>query len=223
MHRASRAALPRLVLAGCISSTLATQNLQAGSVNSVRPVPLVRPAPESPRSLVVRKVTTGGETITLVTKRVPVRYDVTVGSKGKYRRHMIDLRDPTLDPAAVRAALGLVPHPEGGAYRETWRDLPADGGRGAGTAILFLLEAGEASTLHRVDAAELWLWHAGAPLSLTVEGQVRRLGPSLDRGENLQAVVPPHAWQSARSEGAWTLVSCIVAPAFSFAGFELAP
>ena len=139
----------------------------------------------------------------------------------------IDLRDPALDAAAVREALGLSPHPEGGHYREMWRDHPASGGRGAGTSILFLLAAGERSHWHRVDAAEIWLWQAGAPLLLGMNAgagqQGVRLGPGLAGGEALQAVVPAHAWQDARSLGAWSLVSCVVAPAFEFSGFEMAP
>lgn len=137
---------------------------------------------------------------------------------------MIDLRELAADPALIIGALGLQSHPEGGHYRETWRDLPASGGRGAGTAILFLLQAGERSHWHRVDAAELWLWQAGAPLLLELGSQAPlRLGPNLSEAEMLQGIVPAHAWQAARSLGAWTLCSCIVAPAFEFAGFELAP
>ncbi len=139
----------------------------------------------------------------------------------------IDLRDPTLDAAAAREALGLSPHPEGGHYREVWRDHPAAGRRGAGTCILFLLAAGERSHWHRVDAAEIWLWQAGAPLLLGMDAgagqEAVRLGPDLAGGEALQAVVPAHAWQDARSLGAWSLVSCVVAPAFEFSGFEMAP
>lgn len=139
----------------------------------------------------------------------------------------INLRDPTLDAAAVREALGLSPHPEGGHYRETWRDHPAAGGRGAGTSILFLLAAGDRSHWHRVDAAEIWLWQAGAPLLLGIAAEAGqgalRLGPDLGGGEALQAAVPAHAWQDARSLGAWSLVSCVVAPAFEFSGFEMAP
>ncbi|HUO55678.1 MAG TPA: cupin domain-containing protein [Rhodoblastus sp.] len=138
---------------------------------------------------------------------------------------MLNLRDPALDGKAVREALGLSPHPEGGHFRETWRDAPSGGGRGAATSIYFLLAAGERSHWHRVDAAELWLWQAGAPLLLEVSaepGQIR-LGPELGSGEALQAVVPAGAWQAAQSLGAWTLVSCVVAPAFEFSGFELAP
>ncbi|MEJ0016039.1 MAG: cupin domain-containing protein [Acetobacteraceae bacterium] len=125
---------------------------------------------------------------------------------------------------AVIAALKLQPHPEGGHYRETWRDTPPDGSRGAGTAILFLLRAGERSHWHRVDAAELWIWQAGAPLLLREAGGAEhRLGPDVRAGEGLQHVVARDAWQAAHSLGAWTLCSCIVTPAFSFAGFELAP
>nr|WP_295742802.1 cupin domain-containing protein [uncultured Acidocella sp.] len=135
----------------------------------------------------------------------------------------IDLRDPTLAAAAVKSALALRPHPEGGHYRELWRDSPADGGRGAATSILFLLEAGERSHWHRVDAAEIWLWQGGAALELGIGTETLRLGPDLAAGEALQAVVPKEAWQAAKSLGAWSLVSCVVAPAFAFAGFEMAP
>jgi len=137
----------------------------------------------------------------------------------------IDLRDATLTADDVRNVLALAPHPEGGWYRETWRDVPVPPAtRGAGTAILFLLAAGEESAWHRVDAAEIWLFHAGAALALRMgamaapETVVLGHGP----GESLQAVVPAGAWQAARSTGAWSLVSCVVAPAFSFDGFELA-
>jgi hypothetical protein len=141
---------------------------------------------------------------------------------------MLDVRDPATPAEAVVAALGLLAHPEGGHYRETWRDRPADGGRGAGTAILFLLAAGEVSHWHRVDAAELWIWQAGAPLLLQLSEDGRdvsavTLGPLLNEGQALQGVVPAGVWQGARSLGAWTLVSCTVSPAFRFEGFELAP
>lgn len=141
---------------------------------------------------------------------------------------MIDLRDPSLDAQAVRDALGLAPHPEGGAYREIWRDAPDGGGRGAATSIFFLLAAGESSHWHRVDAAELWIWQAGAPLTLELSPNAAQvetvtLGPDLGAGQKLLAVVPACAWQAAKSLGAWTLVSCVVAPAFEFSGFELAP
>ncbi len=137
---------------------------------------------------------------------------------------MIDLRDPGADAASVIAALDLRPHPEGGHYRETWRDSPVDGSRGAGTAILFLLRDGEVSHWHRVDAAELWVWQAGSPLEIRIfPGGGATLGPNLERGEIPHHAVPPGAWQAARSHGAWTLCCCVVAPAFRFEGFELAP
>ena len=137
---------------------------------------------------------------------------------------MIDVRDIATDAADVCRALDLHPHPEGGHYRETWRDVPADGSRGAGTAILFLLRAGERSHWHRVDASELWIWQGGASLRLEIAGQEpQRIGPDLCNGDALQGVVPAHAWQAAESLGAWTLCACVVCPAFSFQGFELAP
>lgn len=140
----------------------------------------------------------------------------------------MNLLDPRTDPDAVIAALGLAPHPEGGWYRETWRDAPADGSRGAGTAILFLLKAGEVSRWHRVDATELWHWHGGAPLVLTVspdghDAEAMRLGPDLGAGQLPQRIVPAHWWQTAASLGRWTVVGCTVSPAFGFEGFELAP
>jgi predicted cupin superfamily sugar epimerase len=126
---------------------------------------------------------------------------------------------------AIIAKLGLQPHPEGGWYRQTWVG-PMVGGRASGTAILFLLKAGERSHWHRVDADEIWLWHAGAPLvlSMGVDRAVEhRLGPDVLGGEVVQAVVPAGWWQAARSTGEWTLVSCTVSPGFRFEGFELAP
>ncbi len=139
-----------------------------------------------------------------------------------------DFRDPFLSPAKVRCALELEAHPEGGHYRELWRDAPADGGRGAASSILFLLAAGERSHWHRVDAAEIWVWLAGAPLLLELHEtdanrKTVRLGPNAGGGEAFQGIVSAHAWQAASSLGAWTLVNCIVAPAFRFEGFELAP
>ena len=128
---------------------------------------------------------------------------------------------------AIAAALGLVPHPEGGRFAETYRHAPAGGGRGAMTAIYFLLRAGERSHWHRVDADEMWHWYAGAPLRLEIaDGEGRRsavLGTGFAAGERPQILVPADAWQAAESLGAWTLVGCTVAPAFEFAGFELAP
>ena len=142
----------------------------------------------------------------------------------------LDLRDPGLEAAAVAAALGLLPHPEGGHYREVWRDRPEGGGRGASTAIHFLLGADERSHWHRVDAAELWLWQGGGPLALSLspdgKGTPReiRIGPDLGAGEVLIGVVPAGWWQAARPAGGrWCLVACTVSPAFDFGGFELAP
>jgi predicted cupin superfamily sugar epimerase len=125
----------------------------------------------------------------------------------------------------IIARLGLQPHPEGGWYRETWRG-PQVQGRASGTAILFLLQAGERSHWHRVDADEIWLWHAGASLVLSLGETAAtevRLGPEVLAGEEVQAVVPAGWWQAARSAGDWTLVSCTVSPGFRFEGFELAP
>ncbi|MFM7051980.1 MAG: cupin domain-containing protein [Planctomycetota bacterium] len=124
--------------------------------------------------------------------------------------------------------LDLRPHPEGGYYRETWRDRPAGGGRGAGTAIYFLLPGGVENRWHRVDAAEIWHYYAGAPLALEIapEGGVVShavLGASIFDGERPQIEVPPRAWQRARSLGPWTLVGCTVSPAFEFERFEIAP
>lgn len=123
--------------------------------------------------------------------------------------------------------LDLAPHPEGGHFRETFRDDRGDGVRAASTAIYFLLAEGEISHWHRVDAAEIWHWHAGAPLQLSIAppgGCVEdlRLGADLSAGERPQGIVPAGYWQSARSLGAWTLVGCTVAPGFLFEKFELA-
>lgn len=128
----------------------------------------------------------------------------------------------------VIAALGLEPHPEGGHFRETYRAPVEAHERSAITSIYFLLRAGERSHWHRVDASELWYWHAGAPLRLRIadnDGAItdHTLGPGLAAGQHLQAVVPPHAWQAAESLGDWTLVGCAVGPGFDFSGFELAP
>lgn len=140
----------------------------------------------------------------------------------------LDLRDPSVTAAQVVAALDLAPHPEGGHYREIWRDAPADGSRGAGTAIYFLLATGEVSHWHRVDAAEAWHWYAGDPLALSLspdgrEAEVMRLGPDLSRRQRPFALVPKGWWQGAVPLGRWTLAGCTVSPAFDFAGFALAP
>lgn len=133
-----------------------------------------------------------------------------------------------LTAADIIRLLDLKPHPEGGHFRETFRDERTidGGGRAVSTAIYYLLTRGERSHWHRVDAVEVWHWYAGAPLALGIAVPARTtitLGPDLARGERPQAVVPAHAWQSAESLGDWTLVGCTVAPAFEFAGFEMAP
>lgn len=136
---------------------------------------------------------------------------------------------PPNDAAAVIAALGLAAHPEGGWYRETFRSVATDGGRSPVTAIHFLLTAGQASHWHRVDADEIWCWHAGSPLALGQAANAaapalwQTLGPDVFAGQAPQAVVPAGQWQAARAEIGWALVSCIVAPGFDFAGFTLAP
>ena len=124
--------------------------------------------------------------------------------------------------------LDLKPHPEGGHYRETFRDARTiERGRAASTAIYFLLRRGERSHWHRVDAVETWHWYAGSALELQInsgDGTLSvRLGADLVAGERPQAVVPADAWQAAEPLGDWTLCGCIVAPGFEFAGFELAP
>jgi len=126
------------------------------------------------------------------------------------------------------SALGLEPHPEGGWYRETYRDPPERGARGALTLIYFLLVAGRPSAWHRLDAVESWHHYAGAPLLLKIAAPGRRpeevlLGRDFARGERPHAVVPVRAWQSAETSGEFTLVGCATAPAFELSGFELAP
>jgi predicted cupin superfamily sugar epimerase len=127
------------------------------------------------------------------------------------------------------ALLDLKPHPEGGHFRETFRDTRhMEGLRPASTAIYFLVARGERSHWHRIDAAEIWHWYAGAPLALEIAQQHVTiehiaLGCDLAAGERPQAIVPAHAWQAAQTLGDWTLVGCTVAPAFDFSRFELAP
>ena len=132
-----------------------------------------------------------------------------------------------LNTKQVIDLLGLEPHPEGGFFKETYRDEGAYDGRAHSTAIYFLLPEGVESAWHKVDAAEVWHWYAGDPLTLSIALDGKDvssfdLGSSLAKGERPQAVVPPNAWQKARSQGAWTLVGCTVAPGFEFAKFELA-
>ena len=133
-----------------------------------------------------------------------------------------------MDAARIIKKLDLAPHPEGGWYRQTWVGPGFGPGveRASGTAILFLLKAGEWSHWHRVDADEIWIFNAGAPLVLSVGQKLARqvvMGPDVLSGQSVQAVVPAGWWQAARSTGAWTLMSCTVSPGFRFEGFELAP
>lgn len=133
-----------------------------------------------------------------------------------------------LSAAEVIRLLDLRPHPEGGHYRETFRDPRHDtDGRSLSTAIYFLLAAGERSHWHRIDAVEMWHWHAGAALALHIGESddviTIRLGVDIAAGERPQAAVPAGAWQAAESLGAWTLIGCTVAPGFDFSKFELAP
>ena len=128
--------------------------------------------------------------------------------------------------AAIIQQLGLEPHPEGGHYRETWR---APGvGRAEGTAIYFLLAAGESSHWHRIDSTEIWHHYAGSSLELRTWAEAdatvasRILGPDLERAERPQLTVSPGEWQAARPLGSWSLVGCTVSPGFECAHFELA-
>jgi hypothetical protein len=129
------------------------------------------------------------------------------------------------EAARLIELLGLKPHPEGGHYREMFRDA---GDRAHSTAIYFLLRARESSRWHRIDAAEIWHFYRGDPLELEIAEAGRPpalyvLGNGVEHGERPQIVVPPHAWQRARPLGAYTLAGCTVAPGFEFSRFEMAP
>jgi uncharacterized protein len=133
-----------------------------------------------------------------------------------------------MSAAEIIARLELKPHPEGGHYRETFRDSRTDAnGRSRSTAIYFLLARNERSHWHRIDAVEGWHYDAGSALTLKIaddDGEWSfKLGPNLAAGEQPQAIVPPDTWQAAESTGDWTLVGCTVAPGFDFAKFEMAP
>ena len=134
-----------------------------------------------------------------------------------------------MTPDDIIRHLGLAPHPEGGWYRQTWVAEAPEGTRAAGTAIYYLLAAGQVSAWHRIDSAEIWHFYAGAPLTLYVSEseagpyQTHRLGPALNKGEAPQQIVPKDHWQAAETTGDWTLVGCTVSPGFRFDGFELAP
>jgi predicted cupin superfamily sugar epimerase len=132
-----------------------------------------------------------------------------------------------LSAAEVIRLLDLAPHPEGGHFRETFRDDRTIDGRAISTAVYYLLVRGERSHWHRVDAVECWHWYAGSALTLQINTgnatESIQLGPDLAAGERQQAIVPAHAWQAAESLGDWTLIGCTVAPGFEFSAFELAP
>lgn len=136
---------------------------------------------------------------------------------------------PAVDADEIVRLLDLKPHPEGGFFRETFRDnRQLANGRAASTAIYYLLAAGQHSRWHRIDATEVWHWYAGAALELEISegvggGSLVHLGSDIPAGQRPQAVVPARHWQRARSTGAWSLVGCTVAPGFEFSTFELAP
>ena len=152
----------------------------------------------------------------------PGRDALTVAADGGYC--------PGMDAAEIIESLGLVPHAEGGWYRETWRDPGAnDADRAAGSAIYFLLVADQWYHWHRLDAAETWHHYAGDPLELWIAAdahtvpELHLVGTDLLAGERPQVVVPIGGWQAAMSRGAWSLVGCTVTPGFEFEGWELAP
>jgi predicted cupin superfamily sugar epimerase len=131
------------------------------------------------------------------------------------------------NPDELIKLLGLIPHPEGGHYRETFRDEDCNtSGRAHSTAIYFLLKASEKSQKHRIDAVEIWHWYSGDPLVLCIEqsGKTEEfvLGPDIFAGQQPQIIVPKHAWQSAHTLGKYTLLGCTVAPGFMFEHFEMA-
>ena len=132
-----------------------------------------------------------------------------------------------LSAADIVKTLDLKPHPEGGHFRETFRDTRMLEGRAASTAIYFLLAEGERSHWHRIDAVEIWHYYAGSPLKLEVvdgaKEEIVTLGADVHGGQVPQFTVPARAWQAAESLGEWTLTGCTVAPGFDFNGFELAP
>jgi len=130
---------------------------------------------------------------------------------------------------AIIDKLALEPHPEGGWYRQTWGAQALEGSRASGTAIFYLLEKGQKSHWHHVDADEIWHYYAGGPLILSLSENDagpacdHELGPNILEGQSPQILVPKHHWQAARSTGDWTLVGCTVSPGFQFSGFHLAP
>jgi predicted cupin superfamily sugar epimerase len=132
-----------------------------------------------------------------------------------------------MTPDEIIAALDLKPHPEGGFYRETFRDFPGPDGRARSTAIYYLLQAGEVSRWHRIDVAEVWHWYAGDALELSVvgSGAISRilLGPKVSEGQRPQVIVQARAWQCAKAFGSYALCGCTVAPGFEFSELQIAP
>lgn len=129
------------------------------------------------------------------------------------------------DGDALIERLGLAPHPEGGWYRRTMRTSGEGRDRPLGSAIYYLLRAGEESLRHRIDAVEVWHHCLGDPLELVLEDDCgtrhHRLGPDLAAGQRPQVIVPRGTWQSARPVGRFTLVACTVSPAFVFETLEI--
>ncbi len=134
-----------------------------------------------------------------------------------------------MDADKIIKALSLAPHPEGGWYRQTWAAEATGNARPAGTAILYLLKTGERSHWHKVDADEIWHFHSGTPLTLSIAASDQgpaddfTLGPDVMSGQSPQILVPKHHWQAARAQDGWALVGCTVSPGFQFDGFQMAP
>jgi predicted cupin superfamily sugar epimerase len=137
-----------------------------------------------------------------------------------------------MEPKEIIEKLQLLPHPEGGFYKETYRsaaDISIDGNvRQMCTSIYFMLEDDNKSHFHRIKSDELWFFHLGEPLEIVTlnNGAVETilLGSAIEKGELLQAVIPAGIWFGSRikSQKGFVLVSCTVAPGFDFADFELA-
>jgi predicted cupin superfamily sugar epimerase len=144
-----------------------------------------------------------------------------------------------INAAAFVKKFELLPHPEGGYYKETYRSsellaadaLPARfaGVRAMATAIYFLLERNNFSAFHRIKSDECWHFYAGDCLHIQVllptgQYQLIKLGNNPMAGEKFQAIVPAGAWFASETaiEGSFSFVGCTVAPGFDFADFELA-
>lgn len=118
--------------------------------------------------------------------------------------------------------LQLQKHPEGGYYRETYRDAREINGRACSTAIYFLLPAGEVSALHRLKSDEVWHFYAGHELTLHILDPAGNYTTQTVGPASFQAVVPAGHWFGATVERGYALVGCTVAPGFYFRDFELA-